>query len=311
MDNSEKLLPDFLLIGAAKSGTSSVAQYLAQHPNIYMCPVKEPHYFSYNDKSKHTTGPGDVIHKAITNYEDYKGLFLKAPIDSLKGEASTSYLYREEAPYRIREMIPNVKLIAILRNPIDRAYSAYMHQVRDGNETASTFREGLALEKARRKAGWDSIWHYTEVGRYSNQLSRYFKIFPRKNIRIFLYEELSRNSNQLMSDIFKFLELKEDIIIDTQVHENVSGEVKKPLLWKHTVKLLETPNLIKRLTQKFIPLHARQKGAAYLRSLSLSKSEMQDEDRKYLEELFQEEILKLSELIGRDCSHWLFTSKSD
>jgi hypothetical protein len=93
----------------------------------------------------YVTLSGDVIHKAITNYENYKGLFLKAPIDSLKGEASTSYLYREETPYRIREMIPNVKLIAILRNPIDRAYSAYMHQVRDGNETASTFREGLAL----------------------------------------------------------------------------------------------------------------------------------------------------------------------
>ena len=149
-------LPNFLVIGAAKSGTSSLYMYLKQHPEIYMSPIKEPHFFSFDDESKMTKGPGDPIHKAITNFDDYQAQFDGVTDEKAIGEASTSYLYRPEAPGRIHAMLPDAKLIVILRNPVDRAFSAYMHVVRDKRETSKDFAEALSKEESRKAAGWET-----------------------------------------------------------------------------------------------------------------------------------------------------------
>ncbi len=184
-------LPNFLIIGAAKSGTTSLYVYLMQHPEIYMSPVKETHFFSFDSESKMTKGPGDPIHKAITDFNEYQALFDGVTDEKAIGEASTSYLYRPEAPGRIHKILPDAKLIAILRNPADRAFSAYMHVVRDERETAKDFAEALSYEENRKAAGWEPIWHFTSVGHYYEHLKRYYDLFHPDQIKVYLHEDLN------------------------------------------------------------------------------------------------------------------------
>lgn len=298
-------LPNFFIIGAAKSGTSSLCMYLRQHPKIYMSPIKEPHFFSFDNASKMTKGPGDPIYKAITDLDQYKHLFDNVKDEIAIGEASTSYLYRPETPKRIHTMLPKSKFIAILRNPVDRAFSAYMHVVRDKRETAKNFSEALSLENTRLGAGWEPIWHFTNVGRYYNQISRYYHIFDREKIRIFLYEDLIEDQVKLLHDIFKFLEVDTDFIPESSVRFNVSGEQKSDLLHKLNLLLFNSPNPIRWLSRKVVPDIWRGNIVNWARQKNLKKTQISPETRDKLGNIFEGEILKLQDLIERDLTQWL------
>jgi len=297
--------PNFLIIGAAKSGTSSLYMYLKQHPQVFMSPVKEPHFFSFNNQTKMTTGPGDPIHEAITDFKEYEALFDGATTEKAVGEASTSYLYRPEAPERIHDVLPDVKLIAILRNPADRAFSAYMHVVRDQRETAKTFSEALALEKERKHAGWEPIWHFTSVGRYYEQLSRYYALFNRDQIRLFLYEDLAADQENLLREVYQFLNVNADFTPGSLVRYNVSGELRSKFMNRVIKGLFHRPNPIRWLSRKIFPEKWRLNAATWVRHQNLLKRKFSPEVRRQLIETFREDILKLQDLINKDLSQWL------
>src|SRR3712207_4104321 len=130
-------LPNFLVIGAMKSGTTALYYYLEQHPEIYMSPVKEPNFFSQENAAD-----------TVTHIGTYEQLFKGASGKKAIGEASHSYLYEPRAAAEIRRYVPKVKLIAILRNPIDRAYSHFLHMVRSGTEPLDDFAQALREEEA-------------------------------------------------------------------------------------------------------------------------------------------------------------------
>ncbi len=161
-------LPNFLVIGAAKSGTTALHEYLKQHPQIYMSPQKEPHFFSLEGKKVDFRGPGDKreeqLNNSVTNIEDYRKLFQGVSNEIAIGESSTSYLNNPEAPERIRHYIPNAKLIAILRNPVARAYSSFLHMVQRGYEPLTDFAEALRDEERRIRDNWMGLWHYKQTG---------------------------------------------------------------------------------------------------------------------------------------------------
>ena len=298
-------LPNFLIIGSAKAGTTSLYVYLMQHPEIYMSPVKETHFFSFDNESKMTKGPGDPIYKAITDVNDYQALFNDVRDEKAIGEASTSYLYRPEAPGRILEMLPEVKLIAILRNPVDRAFSAYMHVVRDERETAENFEKALALEESRKAANWDPIWHFTSVGHYYEQLERYFKVFKRDQIKIYLYEDLNLNKDNLLKDIFNFLGVNPDFSPESSVRYNVTGKQKSQLFYKTTNWLFSTPNPVRWVSrQVFSDIH-RGNFANWVRQRNLTKYSLSPETRIKLIKNYTTEILQLQDLLDRDLTMWL------
>ena len=298
-------LPNFFIIGAAKAGTSSLYMYLKQHPQIFMSPIKEPHFFSYDSESKHTRGPGDPIHKAITELNDYQALFSGVTSETMIGEASTSYLYRPEAPGRIHAMVPQARLIAVLRNPVERAFSAYMHVVRDQRETAGSFAAALALEDERRAMGWEPIWHFTRVGRYHEQLSRYFALFDPGQIKIVLYEDLIQNQTGFLRDIFTFLQVDPDFNPVSVARFNVSGEQKSTAIYRLTRWLFLQPNPIRWLSRRVVPEIWRGNVASWIRQRNLRRSAMPAEVRAGLVELFRDEVLQLQDLIHRDLSSWL------
>lgn len=284
-------LPNFLIIGAQKSGTTSLYEYLCQHPQVYMSPIKEPHFFTYE-------GESHLSNKIITDWERYIALFSMAkPHHVAIGEASPSYLHAQNAPERIARYLPDVRLIAILRNPIDRAFSNWLHNVRNGREKLS-FREALAKEEERMRQGIGYAFYYKFKGFYYQHLSRYIHKFPREHIRVYLFEELSSNPMELLKDIFVFLDIDTSVQINIQQH-NVSGIPRGFLggIFNYIRKL----KAIQKLGKQFVSERLRRR----IRSKVLEKPVLENELRKYLIELYREDIIKLEHLLGRDLSNWL------
>jgi len=208
-------LPNFLIIGAQKAGTTSLYEYLRQHPQVYMSPVKEPHFFTYEGEARPSA---DIV----TQWSQYLALFAGAQGHHVAiGEASPSYLHAHHAPERIHRYLPDVRLIAILRNPVERAFSNWVHNVEHGRERLS-FPEALAREEERMRQGAGYVFDYRWKGFYAAHLSRYLALFPRDHLRVYLFDELRAKPAWVMRDLFEFLEIDPDFQARLERH-NVSG----------------------------------------------------------------------------------------
>src|SRR5918995_399458 len=233
-------MPNFLIIGAMKSGTTALYYYLEQHPEIYMSPVKEPNFFSSQEQGSAAD--------AVTHIGTYQYLFRGASGEKAIGEASHSYLYEPRAAAEIRRYVPEAKLIAILRNPIDRAYSHFLHMVRSGTEPLDNFAQALREEEVgihKERTFQD----YVGRGLYYDQLKRYFETFPREQVRIYLYEDLSGAPISTVQDAFRFLEVDDSFVPDVSLRRNVSGYPK----YKTLDAVLRRPSLVKQALKLYLP----------------------------------------------------------
>mgnify|MGYP006291603221 FL=1 len=180
-----------------------------------------------------------------------------------------------------------------------------MHLIRDQREVIKPFSEALKQEEIRKRNNWDPIWHYTSVGFYYEQLSRYYEIFSQEQIKIFLYEQLKSNPTILLKDIFSFLEIETDFSPDISLRLNVSGSQKNQLTYLISRKVFNSPNPIRWISRIFIPESWRQKVTNWIRMTNLEEQIIPMEVKRELIELYREDILKLEDLINRDLSHWL------
>ena len=300
-------LPNFIIIGAAKSGTSALYRYLKQHPDIFMSPVKEPHFFGYENAPPNAQGPDDFVNNAITDIRSYYRLFEGAKTEKAIGEASPTYIHLPRAVERIRHHLPNAKLIAILRQPADRAFSAYMHVVRDQRETVTDFAQSLKLEDERIAKQWGPIWHYTKIGYYYKYLKRYYETFPPTQVNIQLYDDLRLNPQQMMREIFHFLEVDENFEPDMRYKANVSGIQKNKVFTFLINTLFMKPNPARFIARQVFSEEMRWRFTTNIRSYNLSRQTIPPEIRCELTEMYRTDILQLQNLIGQDLSHWLKT----
>ncbi len=289
-------LPNFLIIGAMKSGTTALYYYLEQHPQVYMSPVKEPDFFCFEGKK-------EVNSTAITNIEAYRRLFNNASSELALGEASHCYLYSPEAVQRIKFYVPEAKLIAILRNPVDRAYSHFLHMVRTGTEPLTDF--ALALREDGRESRRDRVYQdYIGRGLYYEQVKRYLDEFPREQIKVYLYEDLKTAPVATLQDAFGFLGVDDSFIPDVSLKRNVSGYPKSKVLDK-----LLRPGPVAHVLKLYLPTELRwrlSKVHDNLKTRNLVKpSPIQPEIRQQLIDKYRVDILELQELIRRDLSNWL------
>ena len=298
------MLPNFLIIGAAKSGTTAIYTYIKQHPEIFMSPKKELRYFS-NIYPQPKNVPNQYIHESVSSLEEYEHFFDGVTDERVIGESSPTYLYTPGTAENIKLNIPHVKLLVILRNPIDRAYSAYTHALREWKEPAKTFKEALDLETQRIEAGWGMLWHYTNAGFYFEQLSRYYRIFDSLQIKVVLYDDLVNDPYDLLQDIFLFLGVDIKFKPDISSRPNVSGFPKNARLDIFLRKLFLGDNLLKRISQNLFPTAFRKKVTTKIRQTNLEKRAMPLDTRKQLAMTFSEDILQLEKLINRDLSLWL------
>lgn len=283
-------LPNFLIIGAAKSGTHSIYKYLRQHPQIYMCPVREPRFFAFDGETPHFAGPQDAefCNGIVTKIEDYLKLFEGVRNQIAIGEASPVYLtYSEKAANRIRYYIPHVKLIAILRQPADRAYYAHQMWLRNGHETLN-FPQALSAEEERRQRNWPYHFFYRSRGFYYALLKPYFECFPREQIRIYLYEDWENHLHNVLRDLFRFLGV---------------DDAFQPR--RHTLRsMLHNPIPLKSVLKPLVPPFLRRSIILFLIFL-INPPQLEIETYRKLTSEYREDILKLQNLIGRDLSHWL------
>jgi hypothetical protein len=298
-------LPNFLIIGAAKSGTTSLFAYLGQHPEIFTN-AKEPSFFALNGQRVHFDGPGDnvgFIRRSVTERSAYEALFDGVTNEKAYGEASVLYLYDAKTPARIKETIPDARLIAILRNPVERAYSSYLHLRRDGREPLANFAEALAAEPERIAANWEHQWHYTRLGFYHTQLVGYFALFPANQIAVYTYDELKANPAALMQKVFRFLEVDETFVPDFSVKHNMSGTPKVQAVNRFLIR----PNKVKDWLRPLLPRSLRRYLGLKVKQANLNtqKQEMPPEARTFLIQLYRDEIVALQTLIDQDLSHWL------
>jgi len=280
-------LPNFLIIGAAKSGTTAIYSFLKQHPDIYMSPRKELRYFSYRGVLCEDV-PEDYIHRSVTTLEEYESYFDGVTNEKVYGESSPMYLYTPNTAEMIKAIIPDVRMLTILRNPVDRAYSAYTHALREWKEPALSFEDAIKQESRRITAGWDMLWHYTKAGFYYQQLNRYYQVF-----------------DPLLQSIFEFLNVDYHFKPDTSLRPNVSGFPKNEMFHKLMKRLFIDDNFIKRISQTIFPKNLRKMAMIKIRESNLEKREMPVEIHTHLQELFREDIYRLENLIDRDLSNWL------
>lgn len=216
------MLPNFLIIGAAKSGTTSVYNYLKQHPEIFFSPVKEPNFFLVENKYEEwqrTPLKRELSKNFIWTLEEYLKLFDAVKKEKAIGEASPTYLNSPEAAKNIKRYIPNAKLIAILRNNADRIFSAYTMFVRLGHEKR-TFEQALSDEINQKMTGG-----YMQQGFYFDRINLYYKEFSRDQLRIYLYEDLKNRQMWLLEDIFKSIGVDQTFEPDTSQSHNVTPKM--------------------------------------------------------------------------------------
>jgi hypothetical protein len=299
-----KKIPNFLLVGAAKCGTSSLHKYLDQHPQVFMSKVKEPRFITSQVNSFPLKGPGD--HKVeswyVKSYHDYLKLFEGAENYKAVGESSadTLYFYKGSIPV-IKQYLGDPKIIIMLRNPVKRAFSAYQHLVRDLREDLS-FEEGLKEETNRIKNNWELIYHYTSVSMYHDSVKAFLDNFS--SVKIILTEDQEKRPQQTIRDIFRFLDVDPDFDVNTEIRYNMSGKPKSQ--WIH--QFFFEGNMARRLAQPivrtFFSPESRIRIAQKIQEKNLTRMTINPDTKIKLRHYFEEDIKKLESLLKRDLSLW-------
>lgn len=301
-------MPNFLIVGAAKSGTTALHQYLSQHPDIHLPARQEPSFFAFEGQRLAFRGPNgteaSVNRVAITSLEEYRDLYRDLGQKRATGDISPVYLYWPSAAHNIKRHIPWAKIIVALRNPADRAYSAYMHAVREGKEPLGDFGSALAAEPQRIRDNWGFLWRYADTGWYAAQLHRYYRLFPAEQIKVVLFDELIEDPVGLCKRLQHFLGVDPSFAPDVSLRHNVSGVPKSRFLHR----LLKRQSALAAVARQAAPLVGTQRLQAMrvrLSNRNLSKPPQAPPERDGLLEGYRADIREVEALTGKDLSPWL------
>ena len=279
-------LPNFIIIGAPKAGSTSLYHYVGQHPDVFTSRVKEPRFFWTHRTSAHTE-----------TLDEYEKLFQGSERFQAVGEGSPAYLADENTPRLIKDLIPDVKLIAILRDPYERAFSQFVFLRLRKTEREATFLAAIEADEAldlAQKVG------YVENSLYHRNLSRYLSVFSPEQIKVVLLEDLQERPPEVMKEVFSFLDVDPSVDVDTSEKLTQSGVPHLSAMhW-----FLSDRNPIKRLLGPLVP-KAAKKIIRRIRTANLRKQTLSMADRRALAPYFDDDVEQLETLLNRDLSHWL------
>ena len=260
--------PNFLIVGANKAGTTSIYYYCNQHPQILMSKIKEPMFFTASDKFKNKNVLKNQVRsrtenlanpKVITSLEDYQNLFFGGKNKIARGEASTSYLANpNKAIPKIKSLFPEMKIIACLRNPVERAFSCYCMYHSSGLEKRS-FDQAILDEINGNVDNIPQGQRYLKLGLYYSSVKSYLQAFGEDQVLIVLFDNLKKYPLNFMKNIFNFLQVDNTFIPSTEVQLNTSSHwlnsQKKPQMSKRAAQICQDffENDLKKL-QEIIPL---------------------------------------------------------
>jgi hypothetical protein len=312
---SRTTLPNFIVVGAEKRGTTALFHYLNQHPQVYLSAVKEPLFFcSYGverSKLERELYPA-AMENVITDYDRYVGLFSDAKDEKAVGEASVYYLVDYEKTIgNIRRLLPgwkNLKIVIILRNPIDASFSHYLmysqilrHYL--NRRDVLSFEESLAAEEKRLADGYLALAHFHWFF-YYEQVKAYMESF--ENVRIFLFSELTKDPSRVIRDLYSFLEVDSSFVPEAVEQEyNLSGVARLGFLYRFLISDSAIRRLLRPVVRRLLSEESRDRLVNRALRKPMKKPAMAPETRERLRRLYREDIVELQCLIDRDLSAWL------
>jgi hypothetical protein len=298
--------PNFFLVGAPRAGTTSLWHYLRDHPEIHMpsgLAGKEPSFFC------DLTPPWATAYRT---YDQYLTLFSRAGRSKAVGDASTNYLIAPESAGRIHERYPDARIVVILRNPVQRAYSVYRFLCFWGLESATTFEKALALEDERsadegfrqRMQLLSYAFQYVRSSMHAAQLERYLTLFPRERVMVVLYDDLKKDAVATTRGLYRFLQVDEDYEPETDVHN--ASEFPLSITFQRAVcrRWHGHPLFPREPIRRRDRLHFPVAMGINLLLGRYRSGKMRSETRRALTKLFRDDIQKTAALIGRNLDSW-------
>lgn len=288
------MLPNTIVLGSAKCATSSLHHYLGQHPEVHMSRKKECHYFCHEEIDGSLYKPR---HRPICNLQDYEAQFEDGKDAKCRGESSPMYLFYESSAKNISELVSDAKLIAVLRNPVDRAFSAYVHAVRDELETLS-FEDAILAEKERTASGkFTPLQAYVEFGQYCQKLRPFFEHFDKDQLLVLSYDEIKRDIKLTLRKICMFMGIDQDFEFDVRPRLNRSGVPHRRWIQR----------MVMRASRDEFPFQFVKKpftNSAWIRVVkgiefwNYEKLVITNEQRAFAQEFFEDDARKLSTEMG-------------
>ncbi len=287
--------PDFFIVGAPKCATTSMVEYLRQHPNIFMA-NREPHFFD-----------SDIHFKSRQMMEEeYLNRFSEARDEKRVGEKTVWYLYSKQAVSEIKKFCPHAKIIIQIRNPVDMLYSLYSSHLRSGREDIIDFEEALNAEEDRRK-GLRIPKHalkppiYLEFPLYTEQIKRYVDAFGWKQVHIVVFDDLVKNTLDTYRNVLRFLEVDDKFTPDFKISN--SGNPRRSKLFHKFMRIPLIVNTAKFLLSDTI-CHSIGQMLFRWNTSNKSRPPMEKKVRKRLQKQFEPEVKRLSKLLNRDLTYW-------
>lgn len=310
-DPGEKNLPDFFIVGAAKSATTSLYSYLQQHPRVFLPAQKELYFFSYNGAAPRFKLADDTVREPVgCTAPEYFRFYENCPAGSLAGDTTSWYLYyHKEVIANIKNLYgrnaEKLKIIMVLRNPIDRAWSHYsMHKgqgligIPFSEAIEGKFRDRITNPANNYYPGYD----YIGFGMYAAQVKAYLDAFP--HVKIYLYEEVNKNAPAVVNDMFEFLDLAPLEELKDQKRLNVSGAPRSRSA-AFVSRMLYRPYAVKKVLRSILPARLRYKIKMNVSRFLFKRQLLSSRDRETLVQIYRDDIRQLGEIIGKDLSGWL------
>lgn len=297
-------LPNFFIAGVGRSGSSSLYSYVREHPDVYLSPVKEPGFFHWDDEPHRYEGPIDasLVDEAVTDLDAYRALFADWQGESAVGEATPSYLYNPKIPARIASRCPGARIIAILRDPAERAFSQYHLMCRSDAEPLS-FDEALDAEADRTARNWGPSYHYAAQGFYAAQIAHWESVLGEGAVHVVFFDDLQHDAKHVVQDVFAHLGVDPGFTPHTDRVHNATYKPRRA--WLHDI-LHGDDNVVKRIAKATVPERVRKEVWWRLRDRNKATAATLDPaTRRRLVALYRDDVLQLQDRLGRDLSDWL------
>jgi hypothetical protein len=297
--------PNFLVVGAARCGTTGLVEGLRSHPQVFVTDPKEPHYFALHKTGAHFTAPGDehtINRVAVTDREAYLDLYPQQHDYLALGDASVSTMYYpEDALPEVRDVNPDMKLVVMLREPVARSYSSHQYMRARGLEPVEDFLAAVELEEERKQAGWHHIWHYTSMSHYADSLEALYAAFPREQIGVWFYDDLNADYEGTVGRILRFLDVPH---VEGEAADiprvNVSGQPKYAAV--HRLIGLATGN---ERIRTFVKNHSSYRFRERIRRAVLESDPLPAGARETLGPQFDADLVRVRGLLEGPVPGWL------
>ena len=284
---------DFFIVGAPKAGTTSLYHYLSEHPQVEMSSQKEPDYFS--DKAIHQQGMYYGKNR-VNTLDKYESLFVQKE-GVVYGEGSVSYLFYDNVAEDIKKYNPNAKIIIMLRNPIERAFSHYLMDYRLGLVSDSF--ENIITKKSKHKNAHLFYQQYIEVSKYATQIQRYLDFFEKDSILFIDYDDFKKNVSETVDLTYNFLNISAEFSADINTKYNTFTMPKNKV-----IRFIYSFVFLRKILTFLFPIYFVRNIRGFLFKVD-EKPELLKETRSLLRKIFNDDIRKMEEVLGNDYSKWI------